>query len=108
MGKRDAVLFGAAIAADVLSAFHVPGGETLAKAAGDYVTKRRREAANLLIEEVSNGYHGQIQFDEYDVDPLIEIIFRFSKAVADGAARENLKLLAQVLAVVKKNKALDS
>ena len=43
---------------------------------------------------------------DHDVDPLIEIILRFSKAVADGAARENLKFLAQVIAGLKKHKAL--
>jgi len=32
---------------------------------------------------------------------------RFTKAVADGAARENLHLLAQVIAGLKKNKALE-
>jgi hypothetical protein len=37
---------------------------------------------------------------------LIDVIMRFSKAVADGAAQENLRLLAQVIAGLKKNKAL--
>jgi hypothetical protein len=40
-------------------------------------------------------------------DPFIEIIYRFSKAAADGAARDNLRLLAQVIAGLKKNKALE-
>jgi hypothetical protein len=49
---------------------------------------------------------GQVQFDPQDIDPLIDVIMRFSKAVADGAAQENLRLLAQVIAGLKKNKAL--
>jgi hypothetical protein len=51
--------------------------------------------------------HGPVNFDEHDVDPLIDIILRFSKAVAEGAARENLILLAQIIAGMKKHRALD-
>ena len=106
MAGNELIPFGAAVAADVLSAFHLPGGNTLQATATAFVEKRRREAATILIEEVSRGWHGQISFAEHDVDPLIEIILRFSKAVAEGAARENLRLLAQVIAGLKKNKAL--
>jgi hypothetical protein len=60
-----------------------------------------------LIEEVSKGSPEPINFTESDTDPLIEIIYRFSKAAADGAARENLRLLAQVIAGLKRNKALE-
>jgi hypothetical protein len=107
MSDREMIPFGAAIASDVLSAFQLPGGATLTKVAEAHVAKKRKEAAEILIDEVSHGYHGSIQFDERDVDPLIEIILRFSKAVADGAARENLRFLAQVIAGLKKNKALE-
>jgi hypothetical protein len=107
MSNSDLVPFGAAIAGDVLAAFKLPGGNTLVKAADAWLAKKRKDAAEILINEISNGYHGQITFEEHDVDPLIEIILRFSKAVADGAARENLLLLAQVIAGSKKNKALD-
>jgi hypothetical protein len=102
MSDSDAIPFGAAIAGDVLSAFQLPGGNTLVKVADAYIAKKRREAANILIEEISNGYHGSISFEAHDVDPLIEITLRFSKAVADGAARANLTFLAQVIAGSKK------
>jgi hypothetical protein len=108
MSDSDAIPFGAAIAGDVLSAFQLPGGNTLVKVADAYIAKKRREAANILIEEISNGYHGSISFEAHDVDPLIEITLRFSKAVADGAARANLTFLAQVIAGLKKNRALDA
>jgi hypothetical protein len=39
-------------------------------------------------------------------DPMVDILLRFSKAISDGTARDNLKLLAQVIAGLKKNKAL--
>jgi hypothetical protein len=104
----DIIVFGAAIAGDFLSAFQLPGGNTLVSVAEGFLAKRRREAANVLIDEIQNGYHGPINFEEHDVDPLIDIILRFSKAVADGAAKENLRLLAQIIAGLKKNKALEA
>ena len=99
--------FGAAIAGDVLSAFSLPGGNTLALVASSIVANKRREAAKILIEEIRSGRHGPINFEEHDVEPFIDIILRFSKAVSEGTARENLILLAQVIAGLKKNKALD-
>jgi len=60
-----------------------------------------------LIGEIAKGSPEPIDFTESEADPLIEIIYRFSKAVSDGAARENLRLLAQVIVGLKKNKALD-
>jgi hypothetical protein len=107
MSDSDMIPLGAAIAADVLAAFHFPGGATLARAADAHLAKKRREAADILIEEISQGYHGPISFEEHDLDPLIETILRFSKAVSEGAARENLRFLAQVIAGLKKNRALD-
>lgn len=104
---KELVPFGAAIAGDVLSYFNIPGGNTLGSFAGLYLQKIRREAAEILIEEVSKGSEEPINFAETDADPLIEIIYRFSKAVADGAARENLRLLAQIIAGLKRNKALE-
>jgi hypothetical protein len=103
----DLIPFGAAIAGDILSMFGLPGGNTLVQIAQGLLDKKRREATEILISEMSNGHHGHINFDEHDVDPLIDIILRFSKAVADGAAKENLRLLAQVIAGLKKKKALE-
>lgn len=108
MSESDSIPLGAAIAGDVLSALMIPGAGTLSLVAQAFVQKKRREAADLLIEEISRGFHGQIEFDRFDIDPLLEIIYRFSKAVDDGAARENLRLLAQIIAGLKKYKALDS
>lgn len=108
MADTDLIPFGVAIAGDVLSALSIPGGNTLGVVATNALARKRREAAEILIREVSSGLHGQIEFDAHDVDPLIDIILRFSKAVAEGAARENLILLAQVIAGLKKNRALDS
>lgn len=100
------ITYGGALAGDVVSAL-VPGGSTISKIVDAYAEKKKAEAADMLIGEVSRGYHGEIEFDTHDIDPLIEIIYRFWKAVEAGAARENLRLLAQVIGGLKKNKALD-
>jgi hypothetical protein len=69
--------------------------------------KKRKEAADILIAEIRTGRHGPINFEDEDMDPLCDIILRLSKAVAEGAARENLILLAQVIAGLKKHRALE-
>jgi hypothetical protein len=107
MSGKELVPFGAAIAGDVLSALQLPGGGFLGKLGDKYLERKQKEAADILIEEIAKGSPEPINFTEGDIDPLIEITYRFSKAVADGAARENLRLLAQVIAGLKRNKALD-
>lgn len=108
MSDSDLLPFGASIASDVLAAFSLPGGAVLTTVATSYIAKRRRNAAEILIKEIASGKHGPINFDEHDVEPLIDVILRFSKAVDEGAARENLVLLAQVIAGLKRNRALDT
>jgi hypothetical protein len=97
---KEMVPWGTAIVGDVLSALQVPGSGFFGKLGDKYLERKQREAAEILIEEVSKGSPEPI--------PLIEIVYRFSKAAADGAARENLRLLAQVIAGLKRNKALQS
>ena len=107
MSGKEMVPWGAAIVGDVLSTLQVPGGGFLGKLGDKYLERKQKEAAEILIEEVSKGSPEPINFTDREIDPLIEIMYRFSKAAADGAARENLRLLAQVIAGLKKNKALE-
>jgi hypothetical protein len=108
MADSDIIPFGAAIAGDVLSALSIPGGNALSSIVTSALAKKRREAAEILIREASAGLHGPIKFEDHDIDPLIDIILRFSKAVEEGAARENLILLAQIIAGLKKRRALEA
>lgn len=105
-GGKD--LFGSAttIASDVLSAFNLPGGNSLAKFAELYIARKRREATEILIRELRQGVDGEIDFGD-DIDPMIEMVHRFARAVDDGAARLNLRLLAQIIAGMKRRKAVD-
>ena len=107
MAGKKVVPWGAAIVGDVLSLIQIPGSGFLGKFGDKYLERKQREAADILIAEVAKGSPTPIDFSEADVDPLIEIIYRFSKAAADGAARENLRLLAQIIAGLKRYKALD-
>jgi hypothetical protein len=104
-GKKELVPYGAAMVGDVLSALSIPGSGVLGKAADKYFARKQKEAADILIEEISKRSPEPTDFT--DTDPLIEVIYRFSRAVADGAARKNLKLLAQVIVGLKQNNALE-
>jgi len=106
MAGKDIISFGAAVAGDVMSVF-IPGAGTVGKVVDSYLDRKQAEVHEILLEELSKGgFHGEIKFDEHDADPLLEVTFRLSKAVAAGAARDNLRLLAQIIAGLKKNKAL--
>lgn len=107
MADTNVIPFGAAIAGDVLSAFGLPGGNTLVSIADGYLAKKRKDAVEILIQEISSGHHGPVNFEQEDVEPLIDMVLRFSKAVEEGAARENLILLAQIIAGLKKRRAFD-
>lgn len=107
MSGKEMVPWGTTIVGDVISALQLPGGGFIGKLGDKYLERKQKEAAEILIEEVAKGSAEPINFEERDLNPMIEIAYRFSKAAADGAARENLRLLAQVIVGLKKNKALD-
>ena len=85
--RNELIPWAATIAADVMSKFNIPGGNSLSKLGDAYLQKKRKEAADILIEEIAKGSPEPIDFTESEAEPLIEIIYRFSKAVSDGAAR---------------------
>lgn len=106
MSGKEMIPWGSALAGDVLGAFQVPGSGFVGKLGDKYLERKRKEAAEILIEAVTKGSDEPINFTDSETDPIIEIIYRFSKAVADGAARQNLRLLAQIIAGLRRNKAL--
>ncbi|WP_190237465.1 hypothetical protein [Rhizobium sp. R635] len=96
------ISYGAAFAGDLISLL-VPGGGLFSKLADGYVAKRRQEAIEVCLEELSRGKE---EYVEADMEPFVVILLRYSKAVADGASMKNLRILAQIIAGLKKNKAL--
>lgn len=108
MARTDIVELGAALVGEVLSALQLPGGSISALVATKHMEKKRKETVDILIAEIRTGRHGPINFEDEDMDPFCDIILRLHKAVAEGAARENLILLAQVIAGLKKHRALEA
>lgn len=90
----------AAIALDVLSAFHIPGTSTLGLTVQRVLDRRRDEAINVIVEAISASQ--PIEFHESEADEFVQMLLRFNQAVQSGAARQNLRLLAQVIVGLKK------
>lgn len=103
MSTNDVLPLGAVLASEILSAFGLPGGSSLQHLATNYIEKRRQEAREILFNEISRG---DILFDAEDVDPLVGILLRYSKSCEEGAARNNLNLMAKIIVGLKKQKAL--
>ncbi|RVU08815.1 hypothetical protein EOS93_23170 [Rhizobium sp. RMa-01] len=106
LSLSGALPWGASVAAEVLSGIGVPGGNLLANYVDAFQQKKRKEATDILIEQITAGKHGPVNFTEDDVDPFIAATLRFARAVEIGAAHDNLVLLAQVIAGLKRQKAL--
>lgn len=104
---RNLISYGAAATADMLSALGLPGGNSLQKMVDGVLEKRRQAGRDALIEELRQGYHGSTAFEAADAEPLIGIMMRFRRAAEEGAARDNLRLLAQIIAGLKKHRALE-
>ncbi|ULR44044.1 hypothetical protein [Rhizobium sp. K102] len=96
------ITYGAAFAGDLISLL-VPGGGVFGKLADGYLAKRRQEAIDICLGELSRGKEDYV---EADMEPFVVILLRYSKSVADGASRKNLRVLAQVIAGLKRNKTL--
>ncbi len=93
-----------AVIADVLSSLGMPGTATLAALVEAKLEERRDAAREILLDQISAG---DIAYEQGDIDPFIEMFLRFERAVRDGAARRNLKLMAQVFAGQKRHRALE-
>ncbi|TBZ30759.1 hypothetical protein [Rhizobium leguminosarum] len=100
--NNQLITYGAAFAGDLISQL-VPGGGVFGKLADGYMAKRRQEAIDICLEELSKG---EEEYVEADMEPFVVILLRYSKAVADGASKKNLRILAQIIGGLKRNKAL--
>ncbi len=103
--EKSLTRFGAALLGDALSAVGIPGGSTLSELFKGAIAKRQLEALDILGKELAAG---NLNLEDADVDAFVLAILRFSKAVDDGVARDNLRLLAKVIVGLKKNKALST
>jgi hypothetical protein len=107
LSKRNFSLGGTAIVADFMAALGIPGSSTLGLAVSKALERRRREAVDVLIAEIEKGKKDCIEFTDDEADELVQMLLRFSSAVDAGAARQNLRLLAQVIFGLKRNKTFE-
>ena len=80
---------------------------TLGLAVSKALERRRREAVDVLIAEIEKGKKDGIEFTDDEADELVQMLLRFSSAVDAGVARQNLRLLAQVIFGLKRNKTFE-
>lgn len=88
-----------AVAADVLSLCGIPGSTAglAISVALEAMMKHRQDAAReVLLTELRKGEKTLHQIGE--VDELAAMLFRYSRAAQEGAARLNLRLMAKVIA----------
>ena len=105
--NKNLVIWGATAIQETLSAFSIPGSSVLEKAVDAAYERRRKAAQEVLLQKLSQ--EGPASFDDLapdEIDELIQMLMRYGKAAEEGAARQNLSLLAAVIAGLKKNRTL--
>lgn len=106
-GGKNLFDIAAATVSELLSAAGIPGTGAFAEIAKKHLEKRQLDLRNEFIDELSNGYHGKVDFSDQDQDPFIGMILRLMKAAGDGVARDNLRFLIQVMLGLKKNRSFE-
>lgn len=85
---------------DILSCFGIP--TAMAQSVYDEVMERRKkEAMEILLSEIRQG-----QFQNVDGHEAISVVERYLRAAVEGTAKQNLRLLAQVIRGMANNKIL--
>ncbi|MCI3206358.1 MULTISPECIES: hypothetical protein [Pandoraea] len=82
-----------ALIGDVFSCFSLPGGGVAGEALKALFRKRIDDAQEIMLTAISRG---DIRFSETDAEESVAIVYRYLRAAQEGAARVNLRLLAQV------------
>jgi hypothetical protein len=84
-----------ALVSDALSYANLPGGALIGIAIRELFRRRMETARNTLLEELRSGHKS---LTEGDLEEAVAIIYRYSRAAQEGAARVNLRLMAKVIA----------
>lgn len=98
MPTQFLISFVGAALSDLLGAAGMPGagvaGAAGAEALHRLLAKRAETARETLIEELRKGVHTPASFSE---DEFAAVLFRYLRAAQEGAARQNLRLLARLI-----------
>lgn len=92
----DKPTYALSVISDILSAMQIPGTSTLATAIQHMLKKRMERARDVLIEEMKLG--DKTTSDAAEIDEIASILYRYGRAAQEGAARINLRILAQIIA----------
>lgn len=82
-----------AVISDVFGLFSIPGGTMAGEALKALFQKRADDAREIMLTAISRG---DIRFSETDVEESVAVVYRYLRAAQEGAARVNLRLLAEV------------
>jgi len=94
IGKQPEYIGG--VVADIMGAFMIPGGSTISVAIQQVFKKRLDTAREILLEEIKDGNKNMA--DAAELEEIAAIIYRYGRAAQEGAAKSNLRLLANVIA----------
>lgn len=101
--KKVAVL----ILGEAYASTSMPGSVTLAKVLDRAEQRQKEKGIAVLTEELRKGRDDGVSFGESDADNFIQMLLRFQRAVEDGSARRNLRLLAQMIVGLKRHGILE-
>jgi hypothetical protein len=82
------------VAADVVSVLGIPS-TVLRSLLGSFIQSRMNEAFDILIEELRAGRIDDLH--AANEDDTVAVIYRYSLAAREGAARRNLRLLSRAI-----------
>ena len=106
-GGKGVIFTGISLIQETLSALSLPGSAILERAVHAAYERRLRAARDVLLETIRREGVENFEFSEDDADDLIQMMMRYAKAAQEGAARQNLTLLAEVIVGLKKNRAFE-
>ena len=93
MTSKEIAAIGGVAIEEIFSCLSIPGGATASHILHKVFEKKAIEARDILLQEMSQGGAPEIAEDD-----AVYIIYRYLRAAQEGAARVNLRLLAQVIA----------
>ncbi|HEV7339825.1 MAG TPA: hypothetical protein VGO06_27910 [Bosea sp. (in: a-proteobacteria)] len=80
----------------------------LAKAVEDEKERRKTVALNLIIEAVGDGAKEGVHFGNEDAEQFADMLLRFMAAARDGAAKQNLRLMARLIVGLKRDSTFEA
>lgn len=87
---------------DILSLFKIPTA-TFQSMWSTHCEKKLEESRDILVDEIQQG-----DFSRLDDDDKVSLLYRYTQAAMNGAARINLRLLAKAINSLAQNEKLAS